>query len=153
MIEDTKNIYVTPKVVEKTIDIMESVQDGNLSCPEAVHDIFDHLDWQIGLQVQLFNLIENIQMWSEVRKLDKQDPTKQLVKMQEELGELSQGYLKEKPDQIIDSLGDLLVVIIIFCQQEDLEVAEVLQCAWDQIKDRHGKIVDGTYVKDSDLND
>jgi NTP pyrophosphatase (non-canonical NTP hydrolase) len=153
MIEDTERVYVGPEAVEKVIDILESLQGKNLSCSEATHDIFKYLSWYLGPQVQLCNLAENIQIWSESRNLNKQDPTKQLVKMQEELGELSQGFLKEKLAQVIDSLGDLLVVIIIFCQQENLEVAEVLQCAWDQIKDRHGKIVDGTYVKDSDLNE
>lgn len=153
MIEDTKHVYVTTDFVDDIDEILMLVADRSVDRSVCLQRIFDKLSGRLGTQVQLYNLTENIQMWSEARKLDKQDPTKQLVKMQEELGELSQGFLKEKPAQVIDSLGDLLVVIIIFCQQENLEIVEVLQAAWDQIKDRHGKIVDGTYVKDSDLNE
>ncbi|KRK40827.1 MazG-like family protein [Loigolactobacillus bifermentans] len=152
MIENTKHVYVTTGLVDDIDEILMLVASRSVDRSVSLRRIFDKLSGRLGPQVQLYNLTENIQMWSEARRLDKQDPTKQLIKMQEELGELAQGYLKEKPAQVIDSLGDLLVVITIFCQQEDLELAEVLQEAWNQIKDRHGKIVDGTYVKDSDLN-
>lgn len=96
-------------------------------------------------------LIMDIQKWSIVRNLDMANSDKQLIKLMEELGELSQGYAKEDRDKVIDSLGDMLVVMIIFCQQQGLSLIDCLQEARDTIMDRKGKTVNGVFIKESDL--
>ena len=96
-------------------------------------------------------LISLVDKWSTDRGLNEADPRQQLLKLQEELGELTQGELKEKPEQITDSIGDLMVVLIIYCQQKGINLRQCLENAYGVIKDRKGKLVDGVFIKESDL--
>lgn len=96
-------------------------------------------------------LINNIKDWSKDRGLDKTDPKMQVVKLVEEFGELARGILKEDDDLIIDSLGDMLVVIIILHQQLGLELNQTLTVAYNEIKNRKGKTTDGVFIKEGDL--
>ena len=75
----------------------------------------------------------------------------QFVKLIEEVGELAQGIVKSKQDLIKDSFGDVLVVLIILAAQHDLELADCLQIAYNEIKDRKGRKENGVFVKEEDL--
>lgn len=97
------------------------------------------------------DLVSQIKVWSKEKNLDKADPFKQFTKLQEEIGELADGLLRNNPDTIIDSLGDIQVVLIILHQQLGFEMDETLQVAYDQIKNRTGKTIDGVFIKDEDL--
>ena len=55
---------------------------------------------------------------------------------------------RNKNQEIIDGLGDSFVTLIILCYQLELEPKECLQVAWDEIKDRKGKTVDGTFIRE-----
>lgn len=96
-------------------------------------------------------IISNIQKWSIDKELHKADPIKQTVKLVEELGELASGLLKDKKEVIVDSLGDMLVVLIILHQQLGLTMEKTLEFAWDEIKDRKGEMKNGVFVKEEDL--
>ena len=96
-------------------------------------------------------LIKSVERWSYERGLDVADPAKQLNKLVEELGELAQGVNKNNQDKIVDSMGDMTVVIIILCQQLGLSFEGCLQVAYNTIRYRKGKMVDGVFVKDADL--
>ena len=100
---------------------------------------------------KLQGLISNIQKWSIDKELHKADPIKQTVKLVEELGELASGLLKDKKEVIVDSLGDILVVLIILHQQLELTMEETLEFAWNEIKDRKGEMKNGVFVKEEDL--
>lgn len=99
----------------------------------------------------LKSIIEMVQKWSIDRKLNTTDPITQTVKLMEELGELASGLLKDKEEVVIDSLGDILVVLIILHQQLDLTFEETLSYAWNVIKDRKGKTENGVFIKEEDL--
>jgi len=45
----------------------------------------------------------------------------------------------------------MLVVMINIMERNNLDIKECLEVAWDDIKDRKGKMVDGIFVKESDL--
>ncbi|WP_299032372.1 MazG-like family protein [uncultured Anaerococcus sp.] len=47
--------------------------------------------------------------------------------------------------------GDILVTLIILAQQLDLDPVECLELAYNKIKDRQGKTINGTFVKEEDL--
>ena len=96
-------------------------------------------------------LIQKIQQWSINRGLDQQSPDKQLHKLVEELGELSGGYSRKNTDVVADSLGDMFVVMTIFCQQLNLDIQDCVEMAVNEIEGRKGQMVDGVFVKDSDL--
>lgn len=99
------------------------------------------------------NLIENIEDWSVERNLNSQSPSKQLLKLVEEVGELSAAFNKRQLNAEIDSVGDILVVLTIYCQQRGLSIQNCLEAAYEQISDRKGKLVNGVFVKEVDLNE
>lgn len=101
-------------------------------------------------KLDLQTLIENILGWSKERELNVQDAKLQTLKLMEEVGELSASLLKDKKDELLDSLGDILVVLIILHQQLGFELEDSLNIAWNEIKDRNGKIIKGSFVKESD---
>ncbi|HEM4321712.1 TPA: MazG-like family protein [Streptococcus suis] len=168
------------------------------------------------------DLIENVKGWSAAKGLDKSDARKQMLKLFEEFGELNAGIAKNNTTLIKDSIGDVMVVLTILCQQLNLDAREIFltadsltihhpktleievlslitggligklstailnrtheiksnliireivlklhfiskyydftkeQCfetAWNEIKDRTGKMVDGVFVKAADLEE
>lgn len=98
--------------------------------------------------MKLNELIENVKQWSIERGLDKTDPLRQLVKLYEEIGELSSALNKNNTLEIMDGLGDTLVVLIILHQQLGLTLDVTLNYAYDQIKNRTGKTINGVFIKD-----
>ena len=72
----------------------------------------------------------------------------QLIKLFEELGELSGAMLKNNEEEVIDALGDIQVVLIILADQLLLDLDECLESAYNVIKDRTGKKVNGIFIKD-----
>ena len=72
---------------------------------------------------------------------------KQLLKTMEELGETARSSLKGDINGVRDGVGDILVTLIIFAHQKDLTINECLETAWNEIKDRKGKTVKGTFIK------
>lgn len=95
--------------------------------------------------------IKSVEAWEKNRGLDKTNSDKQLIKLVEEVGELSEAHNKGYRDKQIDSIGDIFVVLTIYALQNDLHLDDCVKEAYDTIKDRHGKMVDGVFVKNSDL--
>lgn len=97
------------------------------------------------------NTTELIKKWAEERNLDKADPKAQMVKLMEEVGELANGINKDKKELIIDSIGDVYVVLVILCMQLDIDINDCIKAAYEEIKNRKGKMVNGVFVKEGDL--
>lgn len=85
------------------------------------------------------DLIDKIEEWAKERDLDTADSSKQLLRLQEELDELTQGHIKKNHDHVVDSVGDLLVVLIIYCQQMGLSLPICLMKAYYGIKEHKGE--------------
>lgn len=99
-------------------------------------------------------LHEAIIQWAEDRKIiSPKNVSKQFMKVTEELGELAEGINKDNQGQIKDSLGDILVTLIILSKDLDVDLLDCLKGAYDVIKDRTGKTVNGVFVKEEDLHD
>ncbi|MGX7040986.1 MazG-like family protein [Leuconostoc lactis] len=95
---------------------------------------------------------ELIIKWAIERGLDKpENATKQLTKAMEELGELSAGINKRDRDKQVDSLGDLQVVLIILSMQLGIDYNDALTTAYNVIKNRTGKTINGVFVKSEDM--
>lgn len=97
------------------------------------------------------DLIEKIKQWSIERNLNTANPAIQALKLIEEIGELTSGILKKKQDVIVDSIGDIFVVLTIMSQQLNLDLKECVESAYEEIKDRKGKMINGVFVKESDI--
>ena len=94
-------------------------------------------------------LIKNVKLWADEKNiLKKENSHAQMLKVLEEVGETAGALLKKKEKEIIDGLGDSFVTLIILCYQLDLEPENCLQAAWDEIKNRKGKTVNGTFIRE-----
>lgn len=94
-----------------------------------------------------------IRQWSIDRNLHTADPNKQALKLGEEFGELFEGLAKGNLALTKDAIGDMYVVLTIMSQQLGFTIEECIDVAYDEIKDRRGKMVDGVFVKESDLKE
>lgn len=50
--------------------------------------------------------------------------------------------------EIEDGIGDSIITLSIFAKQNFTSALKCLNLAWDEIKDRTGKTVGGTFIKD-----
>jgi NTP pyrophosphatase (non-canonical NTP hydrolase) len=95
-------------------------------------------------------LINKVIQWGAERDLLKPEASdKQLIKIVEEVGELSQSHLRNNQDERKDAIGDIIVTIIIYARQNGLYIDDCLEHAYNEIKDRTGKTVNNTFIKDT----
>lgn len=94
-------------------------------------------------------LVSNVIGWADDKNLiDKEKSTKQMLKVMEEVGETASALAKGNRDELIDGIGDVFVTLIILAAQNGLKPEDCLQSAWDEIKNRTGKTVNGVFIKD-----
>jgi NTP pyrophosphatase (non-canonical NTP hydrolase) len=98
------------------------------------------------LPTPIETLIPSIEAWANARGIT--SPQSQLLKFFEEGGELASALLKNKEEEEKDAVGDVLVTLIIYCKLRNINLAECLSLAWEQIKNRTGKTQGGIFVKD-----
>jgi hypothetical protein len=70
----------------------------------------------------------------------------QHTKLVEEVKELETNILLSQP--VIDDIGDCMVVLINIAERNGLSLFECLSHAYEDIKDRKGKMIDGVFVKE-----
>lgn len=93
--------------------------------------------------------LENkVTLWANARNILAKDNAKaQYMKFIEEAGELARGILKNNKPETVDALGDVMVTLIILSKQLNLDLIGCLEVAYNEIKDREGKTVNGTFIK------
>ena len=109
----------------------------------------------LGIDIPDYNktqmMFNRIRTWAETRGLyDKGDPMVQYVKLQEEAGELAKALLKDDQPEVIDAIGDMVVVLTNLAHQRGVYIETCIQTAYDVINQRTGKMINGTFVKDED---
>lgn len=96
-------------------------------------------------------LVLKVEEWAKAKGLDKAESSKQFLKVMEEVGEVASALARGQEEELKDGIGDVIVTLIILAQQQGLTVEECLAFAYDEIKNRTGKMVDGVFVKSEDL--
>lgn len=96
-------------------------------------------------------LIESVEQWARNKGLDEAESSKQMLKVVEETGEVAAALARNDQDALRDGIGDVVVTLIILALQNDMDLYECLNFAYDEIKGRTGKMVNGVFVKSSDL--
>ena len=93
-----------------------------------------------------FNLIRE---WAEERGLYLHgDPKTQTLKLMEEAGEICRAVLKDNQDDVIDGIGDCVVVLTNLAELHGVTIEQCIDMAYDEIKNRTGKMDNGTFKKD-----
>ena len=101
-------------------------------------------------QNDLYTLIDRVISWHYDRNLIEGSSVKdQVVKLAKELGELSDSVCKGR--DVRDDIGAMLVGMLNIAERNGVILAECLQQAWNDIKNRKGRMIDGIFVKETDL--
>ena len=79
---------------------------------------------------------------------DKGDTKTQTLKLVEEMGEICRAVLKDDKPEIIDGIGDCVVVLTNLSELIGVPIEDCIQTAYNEIKDRTGKMDNGTFKKD-----
>ncbi|AUR96566.1 hypothetical protein NVP1226O_39 [Vibrio phage 1.226.O._10N.261.48.E5] len=94
--------------------------------------------------------LELIADWHHARCLvDGATDATQFVKLMEEVGELAGNLARSK--DIRDDIGDIIVVLVNLLERNGLTLKECVDVAYEDIKDRKGKMINGSFVKEADL--
>ena len=95
-------------------------------------------------------LIQKVSQWHHDRNLIEGATSKdQVLKLIQEVGELSDSVCKQQ--DVKDDIGDIMVILINIAEREGTYLYECLRVAYEDIKDRKGRMVDGIFVKEDDL--
>jgi len=95
------------------------------------------------------NRFDKIRDWASNRGLyDKGDTKTQFAKLMEESGELARAVLKDDKPEFVDAIGDMVVVLTNLAYLGGTNIEHCIDSAYEVIKKRSGKMVNGTFVKD-----
>jgi len=105
-----------------------------------------------GIRQQSYRAIAHfdlIREWARSRGLyDKGDSKTQTLKLMEEAGEICRAVLKDDREQIIDGIGDCVVVLTNLAELVGYPIEKCIDAAYNEIKNRTGKMDNGTFKKD-----
>ena len=101
-------------------------------------------------KTEVIDQFQLIRDWAENRGLySKGDAKTQYIKLQEEAGELAQAILKDDQPEIIDAIGDMVVVLTNLAHLRNVSIEHCIESAYNVINKRKGSMVNGTFVKET----
>jgi NTP pyrophosphatase (non-canonical NTP hydrolase) len=105
----------------------------------------------MNIPENIYTTLKRIVDWAYERNLvDGSMPKDQLAKLIQELGEVSDAICKDDRHNLIEEIGDMIVVLTILCEMYDINIPECAEAAYNKIKDRKGVMFDGVFVKETD---
>jgi NTP pyrophosphatase (non-canonical NTP hydrolase) len=94
------------------------------------------------------NRFDLIRSWANERGIyDKGNSHTQYVKLMEEAGELAAALLNNDKPEIVDAIGDIVVVLTNLAKLEGFDIENCVDSAYNEIANRKGKMINGTFVK------
>ena len=92
----------------------------------------------------------DIRDWANERNIiEKGDAKTQLIKLYEETGELSEAILKNNKEDIIDAIGDCVIVLTNLAEMAGTSIEDCILSAYNEVSTRTGRMINGTFVKDT----
>jgi NTP pyrophosphatase (non-canonical NTP hydrolase) len=94
------------------------------------------------------NRFDLIRSWANERGIyDKGNSHTQYVKLMEEAGELAKALLDRDIPEVVDAIGDMVVVLTNLARLENFNIEDCIDSAYNEIANRKGKMINGTFVK------
>jgi len=98
-------------------------------------------------------LIKKVIAWGEPKGLTKErsllESWPQYEKVKEEVGEIGKAIAHGDFVELVDGIGDSVVTLILLAKQNGLTIEDCLSHAYNEIKDRTGKTINGKFIKDA----
>ena len=117
--------------------------------PELFEEISTTGASLVSYEKEPLKMFEDIRNWARVRGLyEKGDTKTQYVKLQEEAGELAKALLQNDKAEVIDAVGDMVVVLTNLAHLQGTSIEACIKQAYNVINKRTGKMINGTFVKD-----
>ena len=139
---------VSKKAANEYKDYMQELASRvKLDTNGVVHqqDTYQDQDEKDRMERHRFQLIRD---WAGERGLYTKGDTKtQFCKLMEEAGELGRAVLKNDQEEFVDAIGDMVVVLTNLAHLGGTTIEECIDSAYNEIKNRKGKMVNGTFVK------
>jgi len=116
------------------------------------------VNWEAGEQgpktldqmIREGSIFDCIREWAEHRGIyDEGDQKTQYVKLMEEAGEVGRAILKDNDNDIMDGIGDMVVVLTNLAELCGVTIEECIERAYNEIANRKGKMINGTFVKNN----
>tara|TARA_R100000935_G_scaffold57900_1_gene93130 strand:- start:2005 stop:2790 length:786 start_codon:yes stop_codon:yes gene_type:complete len=96
------------------------------------------------------SIFDMIRVWAKDRGIyEKGNSQIQFIKLMEEAGELAQALLKQDKPEVIDAIGDMVVVLTNLAHLEGYKIENCIDSAYKEIQYRKGKMTRGTFVKET----
>ena len=100
------------------------------------------------------SVFDDIRKWARVRGIyDSGDQKTQYIKLQEEAGELAKAILNKDKAEVEDAIGDMVVVLTNLAELSELRIEDCIDSAYNEISNRKGKMINGTFVKTDGLSE
>ena len=148
-------LHVTKQTVKWIMDNVKTSMYNNNRCyvyNKAFVRAYDNRDMftePTMVQCEDDAMFSRIREWAQDRGLyDKGNAHTQYVKLQEEAGELAKALLKDDEHEIVDAIGDMVVVLTNLAHLKGYPIEYCIQEAYNVIAKRTGKMINGTFVKD-----
>ena len=150
-------LHVTKQTIKWIMDNVKTSMYNNNRCyvyNKAFARAYDNRDMFTEPQMTQCEddaMFSRIREWAQDRGLyDEGNAHTQYVKLQEEAGELAKALLKNDKPEIIDAIGDMVVVLTNLSHMQGVTIEECIDSAYKVISKRTGKMINGTFVKDED---
>lgn len=106
----------------------------------------------IDVETDDYKYFPLIRDWAKEKGIfEKGDSKTQYVKLMEEAGELAKALLNNDKAEILDAIGDIVVVLTNLSHLEGFKIEECIESAYNVIKVRQGEMINGTFVKRASL--
>ena len=97
-------------------------------------------------------MFDRIREWALNRGIyNKSDSFAQYTKLMEENGELGEALMRRDKDEIVDAIGDMVVVLTNIAHLEGFHIEDCIESSYSVISKRKGSIVNGVFVKQNNF--
>lgn len=138
--------------IEFTPEVIEWILNNNVGSQNNkeryiyIQALLNYLD---SIKTTELDIFKNIREWATDKGIfDKGDVKTQYIKLQEEAGELAKAILTNDKEEIIDAIGDCVVVLTNLSKLAGYNIEDCILSAYNVISKRTGKMENGTFKKD-----
>lgn len=151
-IEEGNTVSLNQSNIDWILKNANRSQFGDDKCYIYNKPFIDQMDKIVEVDPIMQDRFYLIRSWAVEKGIYKSGDSKtQYVKLMEEAGELAKALLNRDEPEIIDAIGDMVVVLTNLAKLEGFDIEDCIDSAYNVIKSRQGEMINGTFVKRESL--